>query len=125
MGNLFTNLQQEREKQRQALDQPVVQETSQPTSKQVSQETSQPAAQVVSLPTLPIPSTAYRKQTFEIPVTAYDLLEDVKIACRRQYGVSVTKNEIVLIALELMAQDFQENKQTSFLVRKFAGKPAR
>ncbi len=39
--------------------------------------------------------------------------------------MNITKNEMAQIAIEFMVHDFQENKQTSFLVRKLTRKPAR
>ena len=66
----------------------------------------------------------YRKQTFAFVEDELDFLDEAKLDCRRQYEVRITKNEIVRTALEFLRKDFHKNKETSFLVRKFARKLA-
>jgi hypothetical protein len=61
-----------------------------------------------------------RKQTFEFNKRELDFLDEVKFQLRE---LGVTKNEIVRTALELLAKDYEANKETSFLVRKFAEEP--
>ena len=151
MGSLFTELMDEREKQKQELERmseeqerpkkDVVSPTfvpvedgqnehrfarrqgTQETRKQVSQEakknTSHPAYLEPDSPSLP---DMYRKQTFEFGEQELAFLDDVKLDCKREYGIRVTKNQIIRAALELLRKEFEENKETSFLVRKFSGK---
>ena len=61
----------------------------------------------------------YRKQTFELSKEELEFLEEAKFQLRE---LEVTKNEIVRTALELLTKDYQGNKETSFLVRKFTNK---
>jgi hypothetical protein len=58
----------------------------------------------------------WRKQTFEFSKEELDFLNEVKFHLRE---LGVTKNKVVRTALELLAKDYQANKEVSFLVRKF------
>ena len=92
----------------------------------VKKEAGKEGAQEASLePDLPTKPELYRKQTFEFSEAELEFLEDAKTTCRRRFGFHVTKNEIARTALELLAKDFQTNKETSFLVRKFTGNEPR
>lgn len=73
-------------------------------------------------PDPPIRLNYYRKQTFEFADNELDFLDEAKLEVRRNFGFRVTKNEIMRTALEFLEKDFHENKETSFLVRKFTGK---
>ena len=93
------------------------------TRKLVGNEVGKTATQETALePDLPTQPELYRKQTFELGEVELNFLEDAKTACRQSFRFRMTKNEIVRTALEFLAKDFLANKQTSFLVRKFAGK---
>jgi hypothetical protein len=59
-----------------------------------------------------------RKQTFELSQGELDFLDEVKFQLRE---LAVTKNEVIRTGLELLSKDYQANKETSFLVRKFIG----
>jgi hypothetical protein len=100
--------------------------TSLPTTRPSSQESSRkeetPARPVPFEPEAPRRQLLRRKQTFELSKGELDFLDEVKFQLRE---LSVTKNEVIRTALELLAKDYQANKETSFLVRKFIGnKPA-
>ncbi len=70
-------------------------------------------------PAPPSRQRLYRKQTFAFNETDMDFLDTVKFELRE---LGVTKNEIVRAGIELLARDYQGNKETSFLVRKFGRK---
>ncbi len=70
-------------------------------------------------PDLPHRQRMYRKQTFEFSQADLDFMDLIKFELRAS---SVTKNAIVRTGLEALRKDYQANKETSFLVRKFAGK---
>lgn len=94
-----------------------------PTSQKPSLETKKrPSRRVAFEPDVPQKHRLYRKQTFEFSKEELDFLEKAKFHLRE---LGVTKNEIVRTALELLNKDYQANKETSFLVRKFSGQPAR
>jgi hypothetical protein len=100
--------------------------TSLPTTRQASQESSMkeetPARPVPFEPDAPRKQLLRRKQTFELSQGELDFLDEVKFQLRE---LDVTKNEVIRTALELLSKDYQANKETSFLVRKFIGnKPA-
>jgi hypothetical protein len=93
-----------------------------PTTRQASRETSRkqetPARQIPFEPEAPRRQLLRRKQTFELSQGELDFLDEVKFQLRE---LGVTKNEVIRTALELLAKDYQTNKETSFLVRKFIG----
>jgi len=60
-----------------------------------------------------------KKQTFEFGQTELDFLDQAKYELRES---KVTKNDVVLTALELLKKDYQQNKETSFLGNKFTSK---
>ena len=89
----------------------------------VEKEPAKDAAREAALePDLPTKPELYRKQTFEFSEAELEFLEEAKTTCRRRFGFRVAKNEMVRTALEFLAKDFRVNQETSFLVRKFAGK---
>ncbi len=97
-----------------------------PTTRQASQEArpkqETPARPVPFEPEAPRRQLLRRKQTFEFSKGELDFLDEVKFQLRE---LGVTKNEVIRTALELLSKDYQANKETSFLVRKFIGnKPA-
>ena len=93
-----------------------------PTTKQASQEArpkkETPARLVPFEPEAPRRQLLRRKQTFELSKGELDFLDEVKFQLRE---LGVTKNEVIRTGLELLAKDYQANKETSFLVRKFIG----
>ena len=76
--------------------------------KQVSQETSK--------------RVTYPKVTYQLNPSVINLLQDTKIALQRQYDLKVSLAEIVEEAIQHACTDFQENKETSFLVSKLTSK---
>jgi len=78
------------------------------TVKQVNQETSKRAT--------------YPKVTYQLNPTVTNLLQDTKIALRRQYNIKVSLAEIVEEAIQHACIDLQGNKETSFLVSLFTSK---
>ena len=80
-----------------------------------------PAAEkpVPLTPDEPKPLAFYRKQTFYLGAEDLNFLEQAQDAMQAQYKHEVFKNELVRAALELLAKDFEINKDKSFLVRKF------
>ena len=71
------------------------------------------------VPTEPKPLALYRKQTFCLGADELRFMEHIQETMQAQYKHEVFKNEIVRCALELLAKDFEINKDKSFLVRKF------
>jgi len=97
-----------------------------PTTRQAYQEARSkkktPVRPVPFEPEAPRRQLIRRKQTFELSQGELDFLDEVKFQLRE---LGVTKNEMIRTALELLSKDYQANKETSFLVRKFIGnKPA-
>ena len=104
-----------------------------PASKPASQPVSLPANQPTSPPE-PAPTIEaripfdpepphhrgdyYKKNTFELYEAEVNFLRQARFDLD---PLGVTKNAIVQTALELLAKDYQVNKETSFLVRKFTG----
>lgn len=78
------------------------------TRKQVSKETSK--------------RVFYPKVTYQLDPTVTDLLEDTKRSLRRTYGLKVSLVEIVEEGIREICTDLVQNKETSKLVNKFAGK---
>jgi len=72
------------------------------------------------VPSEPKPLALYRKQTFYLGEDELRFLEQARQTMQEQYQRQVFKNELVRAALELLAKDFEINKDRSFLVRKFA-----
>ena len=131
MSNLFASLEKERQKQREMLappkrplqNQPPTNQGNKETRKLPSKQTRKPGSQEVYLePDAPNKPEFYRKQTFEFSESELDFLDEAKLKCKKRYGFRVTKAEIVRTALEFLGKDFQGNKETSFLARKFTGK---
>ena len=71
------------------------------------------------VPSEPKPLALYRKQTFYLGEDELRFLQQAQQTMQTQYTHEVFKNEIVRCALELLAKDFEINKDKSFLVRKF------
>jgi len=71
------------------------------------------------VPSEPKPLAFYRKQTFYLGEEDLRFMEHAQQAMQEQYKHEVFKNELVRAALELLAKDFELNKDKSFLVRKF------
>ena len=62
-----------------------------------------------------------RKQTFELTRAELDFMDKAKFELR---ALGVTKNEMVLTGLELLAKDYNANRKRSYLYRKFASREA-
>lgn len=62
-----------------------------------------------------------RKQTFELTKAELDFMDTAKYELR---ALGVTKNEMVLTGLELLAKDYYANRKRSYLYRKFASREA-
>jgi hypothetical protein len=60
-----------------------------------------------------------RKQTFELTKAELDFMDKAKFELR---ALGVTKNEMVVTGLELLAKDYEANQQNSYLYRKFASR---
>ena len=71
------------------------------------------------VPSEPKPLALYRKQTFCLGEDELKFLEHAQQTMQTQHKHAVFKNEILRCALELLAKDFDINKDRSFLVRKF------
>jgi hypothetical protein len=104
-------------------------------NKVVSQETSnqvtpkpvqipkprQAATPVPFTPDLLQPRPLTRKQTFELTKAELDFMAQAKFELRH---ISITKNEMVLTGLELLAKDYAANQKNSYLYRKFMSREA-
>jgi len=62
------------------------------------------------------------KTTFLVTPDEAEILEELKLQLRRRLKLKATKNDIIRAAIRLVSQDYVKNQQTSFLVRKLAGK---
>jgi hypothetical protein len=89
-----------------------------PALQKASRKKEPPMRPIAFEPDVPRRHRLGRKQTFEFSKGELDFLDETKFQLRE---LGVTKNEIVRTALELLAKDYVANKETSFLVRKFAG----
>jgi hypothetical protein len=101
--------------------------------KQANKETRKQPSSPVELPsepkkpTIPVPFTPdplqkrplTRKQTFELTENELEFMAQVKFELRE---LGITKNEMVITGLELLAKDYQANKKNSYLYRKFASR---
>ncbi len=65
----------------------------------------------------------YPKVTYRISPEALEAIDEVKRILRRKYGVRITLEEIAEEAILMVLQDVEKNRDSSFLVNKFAGKP--
>ncbi len=63
---------------------------------------------------------ALQKATFALPAADVDALDDIKRLLRREHGIKVTKERIVAEAIRHFYHDLEENKKTSFLVKKLS-----
>ena len=64
-----------------------------------------------------------RKDSFLFTEQEFEALEDLKLELRRKHDVKVTKNDLARCALHLLVEDYETNRERSFLGRKFLGKP--
>jgi len=60
-----------------------------------------------------------RKQTFELTKAELDFMDKAKFELRQ---LGVTKNEMVVTGLELLAKDYEANQKHSYLYRKFVSR---
>lgn len=99
----------------------VSQEPSFPGNKEPSQEVGKEAGQEGvkegSLQDIPI-----LKNSFLFTEEEWDLLDDIKLDLRRRFGLKATKNDLARAGVRLLADDYQEKKEASFLVRKLPKK---
>jgi hypothetical protein len=66
-----------------------------------------------------------RKDSFLFTEQEFEALEDLKLDLRRKHEVKVTKNDLARCALHLLVEDYETNRERSFLGRKFIGKSAK
>ena len=71
------------------------------------------------VPSEPKALAFYRKQTFYLGAEELRFIEHAQETMQAQYKHEVHKNDLIRAALELLAKDFEINKDKSFLVRKF------
>ena len=120
----FFKREPEPEQPKPEIPKPVInKQENKETRKQASKQPRKEVTQEESLqPSRPHKPEFYRKQTFEFTEDDLYFLDDAKMACKRQYGFRITKNDIVRTAFEFLKKDLETNKETSFLVRKFTRK---
>ena len=122
---LYTDLAKKSKRRKVSHENKTKKDTSQQGSKETRKRVSKQtitlkSKRVLLQPDLPDNPEFYRKQTFEFSEGELDFLDEAKLTCKRKYRFRVTKNELVRTALEMLSKDFEQNKETSFLVRKFA-----
>jgi hypothetical protein len=108
---------------------PKTQETGKPGNREVGQEgkreTSQEGMKEASKePKLRfnLADSPTRKDSFLFTEPEFEALEDLKLELRRKHQVKVTKNDLARCALHLLVEDYETNRERSFLGRKFIGK---
>lgn len=114
---------------------PGNQETGKPGNREVGKEgkkeTSQETRQEVGkqgnhdFDIFDIEETPTHKDSFLFTEAEFEALEDLKLEFRRRYDTKITKNDIARSALHLLVQDYRENKERSFLGKRFLRKPAK
>lgn len=62
------------------------------------------------------------KNSFLYTEEEWNLFEDLKTDLRRSHSLKATKNDIARAGLHLLAEDYYENQETSFLAKKLRRK---
>jgi hypothetical protein len=64
----------------------------------------------------------YRRLSFDFTDREYEVIEDVKLQVRRNFGVPITKNDIVRCAMGMLLSDLERTAERSRLVRELRGR---
>lgn len=67
----------------------------------------------------------YKNNTFAFTEEELEGIEDLKLELRRKLDLHATKNDLVRCAIHSLIEDYRENKQTSFIVRRIRKKTLR
>lgn len=65
------------------------------------------------------------KSSFLYTEGEFETFEDLKTDVRRKHGLKMTKNDLAREGLRLLAEDYEKNQETSFLVKRSLGKQGR
>jgi len=111
---------------------PGGQEAARPNSQQAGHQPSQnegsishqkggrPPRQTFDLEAFP-----FRKATFSLTDVEFEALEDLKLHLRRNHDLDVSKNDLIRVGLHLLLEAYEQNSQSSQVLRRLAGRTRR
>lgn len=117
-------------KRRQAESQPAqarepeTRETGKLARKEVSKEVSQEERKERRREAIKEEKPTF-KSSFLYTEKEFETFEDLKTDVRRKHGLKMTKNDLARAGIRLLAEDYEKNQETSFLVKRFLGKQGR
>jgi hypothetical protein len=66
-----------------------------------------------------------RQNTYAFTTTELERLEDAKIAITRRYDLSITKNDLVRCAVQMLLDDYESHGERSAVLKRLRAKKAR